>query len=245
MNHLREYRERYGLTQLEAVDAIHMHVVARGDRVIPGLDQCALSRHENGHKQPGPYYRELYCEVYGATPAALGFRVALPGEKAHHEDVDRREFIAGVAGLAADLALPALPAPTRRLGTADLMRLRQSVTNLDKLSDQHGGARAVYQLTVRLFDRLRGLTERTSYNQATGRQLRELVGLTADNAGWLAFDADRQDGARRWWLEAMHWARLADSNSVSVVVMASLARQASDRTRSVPRLRGGGDHAAA
>jgi transcriptional regulator with XRE-family HTH domain len=73
VNRLREYRERYGLTQDEAVAAIHRRALERGDPVVPGLDQTALSRHENGHKRPTPYYQALYCEVYGASPVELGF----------------------------------------------------------------------------------------------------------------------------------------------------------------------------
>jgi transcriptional regulator with XRE-family HTH domain len=229
VNRLREYRQRYGLTQEEAAREILRRAVERGDPVLPALDQPALSRHENGHTRPGPRARALYCDLFGATPAELGFRVALPARKSDDEDVNRREFLSGATGLAASAALPPLPAS--RLGHIDIARLRESMNGLDKLGDQLGGARAVYQLTVRLFDRLRGLTERSSYKPATGRALRELAGLTADNAGWLAFDAGRQDDARRWWLEAMHWARFAESDSVSVVVMAALARQASDQGR--------------
>ncbi|MGI9098486.1 MAG: hypothetical protein ACR2H2_08355 [Solirubrobacteraceae bacterium] len=57
------------------------------------------------------------------------------------------------------------------------------------------------------------------------------MGLTAEHAGWLAFDAGRHDDARRWWLEAMQWARLADSERVEVVTMAAMAWGASDQGR--------------
>jgi len=68
VSRLREYRERFVLTQDEVVAAIRKRALARGD-VAPGLDRPALSK---GHKRPGPYYQTLYCEVYGATPAELG-----------------------------------------------------------------------------------------------------------------------------------------------------------------------------
>jgi hypothetical protein len=165
--------------------------------------------------------------VYGATPAELGFCLALPGQERNHEDVDRREFLAGAAGLAASLALPDLPAPMR-LGEGDIERLWHTVSHLYKLDDLHG-AGSVYALTTRTFNRLRGLTERASYNAATGQAIRELAGLTAEHAGWLAFDAGQHDEARRWWLESMHWARLADADSVSVMTMASMSMQASDQ----------------
>lgn len=221
---LREYREDRGLTQFEAAAAIQRFARARGDPVEPGLDQTALSRHENGYRRPSLYYQALYCEFYGVSPAQLGFRVALPGENGHHEDVDRREFLTGAAGFMVTLALPA---PTR-LGASDIERLGQSMAHLRELDDQYGSG-AVYTATGRTFQRLRSHVEHASYNEATGRALRKLVAQAAGDAGWLAFDADRDDDARRWWMEAMQWSRLAES--VSVGTLASMALQASDQHR--------------
>jgi transcriptional regulator with XRE-family HTH domain len=221
---LREYREDRGLTQFEAAAAIQRFARARGDPVEPGLDQTALSRHENGHRRPSLYYQALFCEFYGASPIQLGFRLALPGENGHHEDVDRREFLTGAAGFMATLALPA---PTR-LGSSDIDRLRQSMAHLRELDDQFGSG-SVYTATGRTFQRLRSHVEHASYHEATGRALRELVAQAAGDAGWLAFDADRDDDARRWWTEAMQWSRLAES--VSVGTLASMALQASDQHR--------------
>jgi transcriptional regulator with XRE-family HTH domain len=230
VNRLREYRQRYGWTQADVVAEIARRASERGDPIVPGLDQAAISRHENGHKRPCPRNRALYCDLYGADPAELGFCLALPGRGRNDEDVDRREFLAGAAGLAASLVLPDLPATTR-LGERDISRLRDTVSHLYKLDDLHG-AGSVYGLTIRTFNRLRGLIERASYNQATGRAIRELAALTAEHAGWLAFDAGQHDEARSWWLESMHWARLADADSVSVMTMASMAVEASDQGRS-------------
>jgi transcriptional regulator with XRE-family HTH domain len=114
VNRLREFRERAGLTQLEVVEEIHRRARERGDPVAPGLDQPAVSRHENGHRRPGPANRMLYADLFNASPAALGFRVARPEEKREHEDVDpisrRSLFGAGVGaalGLSATTASPA------------------------------------------------------------------------------------------------------------------------------------------
>ena len=223
---LKDYRQHHGLTQEEVVAEVRKRALARGDSVVPGLNQCAVSRHENGHKRPGPYYQALYCEVYGATPAQLGFRVALPAESSDPDDVDRREFLTGAAGF---MATAVLPTPTR-LGGSDIVRLRQSITHLYALDDQHG-AGSVYSATARTFQRLRSLVEHASYSETTGQALQELTGMTAEHAGWLAFDAGQHDDARRWWLEALQWARLADSESVGAVTMAAMALQASDQGR--------------
>jgi len=222
-NRLREYRERAGWTQAEVVAEIHRRAVERGDPVAPGLDQTAVSRHERGHKRPGPRNRALYCELYDVTPAALGFRVDLPAGTRDHEDVNRRDFLTGAAGLAASAALPAKPAP--RLGQSDLARLRQTLTDLRRLDDQHGSG-AVYAMTTRTFRRLRGLVEQAQYDHAIGQGLRALVAEAASRIGWLNFDAGRHEDARRWHLEALSWAQLADADPAGA--MAAMARLASD-----------------
>ena len=224
---LKVYRENRGLTQTQVVDEIYRRAVARGDKP-PGLCPVAVSRHENGHKRPSLYYQAWYCDIYRATPEQLGFRVALPGENGHHEDVDRREFLTGTAGFLVTAALPS--GPTRRLGNADVVELRESVIHLYKLGDEHG-AGSVYPLTVRTLQKLRRLIEHASYDQATGQALQELGGQIAQHAGRLSFDANQDDNAHHWWLEAMKWSRLTEADSVSPLAMASIALQASDQNR--------------
>jgi transcriptional regulator with XRE-family HTH domain len=158
-----QYREDRGLTQFEAAAAIQRFARARGDPVEPGLDQTALSRHENGYRRPSLYYQALSCEFYGVSPAQLGFRLALPGENGHHEDVDRREFLTGAAGFMAALALPT----PSRLGSSDIDRLRQSMAHLRELDDQYGSG-SVYTATGQTFQRLRSHVEHASYNEANG-----------------------------------------------------------------------------
>jgi hypothetical protein len=82
---LREFREHYGCTQPEIIDALkrlarELDAAAGRDHVVPGIDQPTLSRHETGRKRPSPYYQALYCERYAASPAELGFRAPLPME---------------------------------------------------------------------------------------------------------------------------------------------------------------------
>jgi hypothetical protein len=190
------------------------------------MSQAAVCRIETGR-------RRVTIDEIANVAAVLGMPVALPWTTHPEvgEDVDRREFLTGATGFMAQAALAGIPTPKRRLGQADLEQLRQSIVRLYKLDDQHGGAGSVYALTTKTFHRLRGLVERASYDAASGRALREFAGQTAVHAGWLAFDADCHDDARRWWLEAIHWSRLADAESVGVLAMASMARQAFDQQR--------------
>jgi tetratricopeptide (TPR) repeat protein len=149
----------------------------------------------------------------------------MPAGTRENDDVKRREFLTGAAGLVASAAMPALPAP--RLGQSDVARLRQTLADLRRLDDQHGSA-AVHAMTLRTFQRLRQLVERARYDHATGCELRALTGEAASRIGWLEFDAGRHDDARRWLLEALQWAHLADAESASVGAMASMARLAAD-----------------
>jgi hypothetical protein len=78
--------------------------------------------------------------------------------------------------------------PTRRLGSGDVVRLRQSVTQLYALSEQHGEG-AVQGPTGRIFYRLRSLVEHASYDPTTGQALRELMAQAARRMGTLEFHA--------------------------------------------------------
>jgi hypothetical protein len=116
------------------------------------------------------------------------------------------------------------------LGQSDVERLRENLTYLRRLDDRHGSA-AVYEMTAHTFRRLRGLVERARYDEPTGQGLRAPVGETASRIGWLDFDAGRHEDARRWQLEALSWAQLADADSVRIGAMAAMARLTADDCR--------------
>jgi hypothetical protein len=79
---------------------------------------------------------------------------------------------------------------------------------------------------------LRRAQHNASFGPATGDALRTLAGQLTEHLGWLAFDGGRQAQARYWWLEALHEARLAGDDQVSVVVLGSMSQQASELGRS-------------
>jgi len=141
--------------------------------------------------------------------------------------VDRRAFLTGMAGVAIDAVLPT--SPPIRLGGNDISRMRSVLVNSYRLDEQHGGAGAVLVLAERNFHRLRGLVSKASYGEAVGRDLRELTGMAAEHIAWLAYDASDHDKASHWSSQALHWGRLADSDAVRVVTLASMAGQASER----------------
>jgi hypothetical protein len=46
----------------------------------PGITPSMMWKHENGKVYPSQTYQDLYTATYGASEAALGFRLPLPGE---------------------------------------------------------------------------------------------------------------------------------------------------------------------
>jgi len=188
--------------------------------------------------------------------------------------VRRQEFVTAMLSAFTGATVPVGLAGAGRLGQRDVSPARRGLALLYELDDQHGGG-AVYGLAVRAIRQARSTLERASYEQATGRALRAVVGQLTEHAGWLAYDAGRQPEARYWWLEALHAARMAHDEQAEVVVFASMSLQAgrtgqpreaaelaqaaqrAARSRMTPRLRavllareavgyaGGGDRAGA
>jgi hypothetical protein len=106
--------------------------------------------------------------------------------------------------------------------------VRGCATSLDRLyelDERHGGA-TIYALATQMVTEIRTTLGRASYSMQVGRELRCVAASTAEHAGWLAFDAGRAEDARRWWLEALHFADLAQSVDARVTALASMALQA-------------------
>lgn len=191
--------------------------------------------------------------LLGVPPGEMGFPIpghwqvmeAIPGQagptliaSAEHVAGDgdgpvrRREFFSTSAGLgAATLGLAGLradavaPRPDGAVGLAQVRELRRALLSLYALDDAYGGD-DVLVLGVRHLRRVRRVIETGSYPEAIGRQLRLVAGETAEHCGWLSFDANRQDDARRFWGDALTAARTLGDEGLEVIVLASLSLQA-------------------
>jgi transcriptional regulator with XRE-family HTH domain len=162
-------------------------------------------------------------------PAALGLagspRLAVEGM----DDVKRQDFLRGLAGAAAVLALPpVLTDDTRRVGIADVRACRDALTRLYELDGQVGGG-AIYNMTEQMIRRLRRLLDVATHSPVTRHSLREILSAASEHAGWLAFDAGRHDQSRKWYLEALHAADLGGHAGVRTTALASMSLQAADR----------------
>jgi tetratricopeptide (TPR) repeat protein len=100
-----------------------------------------------------------------------------------------------------------------------------ALDRLYELDERHGGS-TIYALATQMVSHIRTTLAQASYPANVGRGLRRVAASTAEHAGWLAFDAGHADEARHWWLEALHFADLAESNDARVTALASMALQA-------------------
>jgi hypothetical protein len=181
---------------------------------VPGADDETLADHEGTVK---PF-----------TPVAADRPTGQEGEA---KNVNRKNFI---AGLAATIAAPTLllsPSTPARVGAADVARFRHNQIQLYALDDHYGAANEVYGLTVKLVRRLLQILESSSYSPEVGDQLRSITGEVMEHAGWLALDAGQDHDARYWRLEALHMARMANDPQVEVLVLASMSHAASRHGR--------------
>ncbi|MFD3998944.1 XRE family transcriptional regulator [Streptomyces sp. NPDC058583] len=177
--------------------------------------------------------------VTGLPVTALGF---VPRGKSTHaalpEDPDmRRRLLLGAAAGTAAAAIPITqraPARPSRVGTSDVIRLRDDVERLLALDAERGGHGLERAALAGAGEALRLQKE-----SATQRVRQRLYALAADftaTAAWSLIDAGRLDGASRHLDRALALAGLAQDSEVALQVWnlrAMLARQRRDYPEAV------------
>lgn len=179
--------------------------------------------------------------VFGRPASELGFRSPQKGSDgvnvrtsspAPPQDppVLRRKFVLGLTGSL--LTLPPLP-EAGRLGMADIDRIQAAATELHQVDDRQGGAQLV-DVAARYIEHVEHAARRCTYGGNVQAHLYKALGEMATSAGWFAFDADRQETARRWWDAGLRYALLAGDKLLQARIWSSLSHQAY-------RLRHGGE----
>lgn len=184
--------------------------------------------------RPRPRAWRVLHAMFGVSPTDLGFPgpaplgVAIDDPPERTTNVDRRAFVADTLGSAAGLTLPRADS----VNTAHLGELREGLRSLIALDDAYGGG-DIRSLAVRYLRRIRRVINTANYSESIGRQLHLLAGESAEHCGWLCYDADEQDPARRYWGEALATANMIRDPGLEVLVLASLSMQAihEDRPR--------------
>lgn len=212
---IRLLRQALGWTQQDLADR-------------SGYSQATISRLERGVSRAARDTAVLIdlANALGAPPAVLGV-ASLPDQQPILDNVDRREFVGGAAGLAVAALLPQAVATPGRIDAADVTQCWSALRRLEEL-DAHQGGTAVCHLAGGVARRLQDALRQGSYLPSVGRDLQKVTAAAMDQAGWLACDAGWQDVARRWWLETCHFADVNEVPDVRVSALVTMALQASN-----------------
>ncbi|MGH4001653.1 MAG: hypothetical protein ACRDTJ_29795, partial [Pseudonocardiaceae bacterium] len=156
--------------------------------------------------------------------AVLGV-AGIPGQGHILDNVDRRQFFGGAAGLTVMALLPQAVAIPGRIGAAEVTQCWAGLRRLTELAAQHGGG-AVCQVAEGIAQRLQDALRQGSYLPSVGRELQKVTASAMAQTAYLAYDAGWPQRARRWWLETCHFADVNDVPDVRVRALVTMALQA-------------------
>jgi hypothetical protein len=183
---------------------------------------------------PHPGQQAVLEATLGVPLAELGF--AVPPERAHsvssgghHDDMHRRQFVLDVSAVLGASVLPA-DRTGRRVGAADVQRLRSDVTGLYAIDHSLGG-RTAHKAAVRVLRRVERAMTNGTYLERVGRDLHGLMGTLHSHLGWIEFDAGRPAQARAACAQALTSARLVGDPLQQVRSLDSLSLLAVEQKR--------------
>jgi hypothetical protein len=136
---LREARQYYGLSLEKACRQVQKAARRRG-MSVPGISPSMMWKHENGKVYPSQTYQDLYTATYGASEAALGFRLPLPGES------DDAPFIIGSSAVPVPHSSNINSTPGNELENRLAMALHQSIRFSAYADTANVGLEAVPQI---------------------------------------------------------------------------------------------------
>ncbi|MGW4202519.1 XRE family transcriptional regulator [Streptomyces sp. NPDC004726] len=183
-----------GFTQNELADAVNTRL-SRAGREGTVSDRTVRTWLAGRTKWPHLRQREALEAVFGCTVEELGFSppAGRRPSTVPEDPVDRRNFLTAVSGTTAAVVAPFAGAPPR-VGTSDVIRLRDGLDALMALDDTRGGHEALERAA------LAGAAEALGKQRlgATQRVRLRLFSVAADytaTAAWSALDAKRSDRA--------------------------------------------------
>jgi tetratricopeptide (TPR) repeat protein len=186
------------------------------------------------NRWPQERQRRALEAVTGLDATALGFlprgkRNTVPPALPKDPDVRRRKFCSAATGTAAGAVIPLSTPASRpsRVGTSDVIRLRDDVERLVALDADRGGHGRLERAALAGADEALALQKQST----TQRVRQRLFALASDftaTAAWSLIDAGQLDGAGRHLDRALTLAGLAQDPDMTMQVWnlrAMLARQ--------------------
>ncbi|MGH3796800.1 MAG: helix-turn-helix domain-containing protein [Pseudonocardiaceae bacterium] len=212
---LADYRRRRGLTQEQVAEVV-------------GVTAEMVRKHEHGISMPIEIYRERYSSLYCATQVELGLQ--LPA----------LERI--TTGTMLQLCLPISHESTSLssitpIWTAEyvdsnyLTAAHGYIKQIIALDNRFGGA-DLARLAERFFRTIHSRLGEGSYSPGIKKDLLAVAGEIAEVAGWLSYDADRQDSVRRMNQESLYFTRLAGDKKMELLTLQNASMHAGFLNRS-------------
>lgn len=205
MTPLRARREHHGWTKTQLDARLRRAARARGE-TLPQPESLArmLSRWENGHSAVGALYQQLFCDVYGCSPAELGF-IEEP-ETVEPEPMEE---------LAAELARASSV-------DAEVVRLLQAQTESIRRLDVLQGAQLIRDQMRAHIAHIEDLT-RHAVRPGIRRMLAKVLADTSALAGWQALDVGAPRESWEYFERAKSAAREAEDPSLLAFATAEQA----------------------
>ncbi|WP_433194012.1 helix-turn-helix domain-containing protein [Nocardia sp. CA-107356] len=186
---IRRIRKSIGMTQAELGELLNFSQPA-----ISGLERGGPASHD---------VRVLRL-VARALQVPLAILVVESDEEA---DVDRRNFFragalggAGAAMVAANVPAHAVSSGVK-VGASDVAEITGSISQIHELDLVVGGDRLCH-LAAGQVRYVQQLLDTGSYNENTGKALATATAEMMTAAGWVHYDADRRNAARRYYADA-------------------------------------------
>lgn len=213
--HLADNRRRVGLTQEQVAEQV-------------GITVEMVRRHEHGISMPVERSRARYCQLYEATEVELGLK---PNSETSvllvHQNRDIPEDVES-STKPRKLVVSTVNAPIWRPEYVDvnyLTAVQGHIEQIIALDNRFGGA-DLAKLTERLFRTVHGRLGEGAYSANIKTDLFAVAGELAEVAGWLSYDADRQDAVRRMNQESLYFTRLAGDKKMELLTLQNASMHA-------------------
>lgn len=190
---IRRIRKSLGMTQAEL-------------GAILGYTQPVISQLE--HDGAAIHDVRVLRQIAKALHVPLAILVVESDEEA---DVDRRHFFRvgalGGAGVAMMATAPQAMGSSAgiKIGTSDVADIQDSINQIHELDLVVGGDRLCH-LAAGQVRYVKQLLDAGSYTEEVGRRLATATAEMMTAAGWVHYDSDRRDDARRFYADAVHTA---------------------------------------
>ncbi|MCC3766883.1 helix-turn-helix transcriptional regulator [Streptomyces sp. UNOC14_S4] len=233
---LQEHLHEAGFTQNELADEVNAFLISAGH---PGTVSDRTVRQWLTGKTRWPHTRQRKAleAIFGCSAEELGF-VPPPGGRTTtstpESHVLRREFLTATAGTTA-AAVPILSTRPRRVGTSDVVELREGLDTLTALDARRGGHKALESAALSGARRALDLQQMAATQRIRQRLLSVAANYTA-TAAWSAIDARQSSRAEQHLDRALQLAGMARDGVVQLRVWnsyAMLAHQRQEHTKAV------------